>query len=166
MEKAGRSGSVRRTRKAYPDWQANTEPCLESRVLAVNPRTLDILAQSGLTRQVLELGRPIHVAYFHWRGKILPRPDLAKTPAADRLANALHPHADDCDRHGFPPRTAAGNAGRAGRQRPAAQAVGEPSWSFSDQLVPPPRSFGSRAQFARSGTANARGSLESVALGP
>ncbi len=46
------------------------EPSRQSKALAVNPRTLDILEQSGLTRQVLELGAPIRGAHFHRRGRV------------------------------------------------------------------------------------------------
>jgi len=41
------------------------EPAKESRALAVNPRTLEILEPTGLTRQMLELGSPIRGVTFH-----------------------------------------------------------------------------------------------------
>jgi len=47
------------------------EPCQESRALAVNPRTLEILEPTGLTRQMLELGRPIHGVCFHRHDRLL-----------------------------------------------------------------------------------------------
>ncbi|MHC1744835.1 MAG: FAD-dependent oxidoreductase [Syntrophobacteraceae bacterium] len=43
------------------------EPCRESRALAVNPRTLAILAPTGVTRQMLERGLPIVGVRFHRR---------------------------------------------------------------------------------------------------
>jgi 2-polyprenyl-6-methoxyphenol hydroxylase-like FAD-dependent oxidoreductase len=36
-----------------------------SRALAVNPRTLDILQSTGITEQMLSLGKPIHGVHFH-----------------------------------------------------------------------------------------------------
>jgi 2-polyprenyl-6-methoxyphenol hydroxylase-like FAD-dependent oxidoreductase len=47
------------------------EPAQQSKALAVNPRTLEILETTGLTRRMLELGLPIYGAQFHRRGKIM-----------------------------------------------------------------------------------------------
>jgi 2-polyprenyl-6-methoxyphenol hydroxylase-like FAD-dependent oxidoreductase len=41
------------------------EPSRQSRALAVNPRTLDILEPTGVTRRMLELGSRIHGARFY-----------------------------------------------------------------------------------------------------
>jgi 2-polyprenyl-6-methoxyphenol hydroxylase-like FAD-dependent oxidoreductase len=41
------------------------EPSRESKALAVNPRTLEILKPSGVTRRMLELGLPIRGVQFH-----------------------------------------------------------------------------------------------------
>lgn len=40
------------------------EPSKESKALAVNPRTLDILKPTGITQRMLELGKPIRGVYF------------------------------------------------------------------------------------------------------
>ena len=45
------------------------EPSRLSRAVAVNPRTLEILEPTGITRQMLELGLPIHGIRFHWQEK-------------------------------------------------------------------------------------------------
>jgi 2-polyprenyl-6-methoxyphenol hydroxylase-like FAD-dependent oxidoreductase len=47
------------------------EPATESKALAVNPRTLDILEPTGITRQMLELGLPIHGIRFHRRERVM-----------------------------------------------------------------------------------------------
>ena len=47
------------------------EPSRQSKALAVNPRTLDILAPSGLTAKILELGKPVHGELFHRRGEVV-----------------------------------------------------------------------------------------------
>lgn len=47
------------------------EPSPLSKALAVNPRTLDILEPSGLTREILELGKPIRGVRFHRRGRVI-----------------------------------------------------------------------------------------------
>lgn len=44
-------------------------PSSESRALAVNPRTLEILAPTGVTARMLEIGRPMRGARFHRRGR-------------------------------------------------------------------------------------------------
>lgn len=45
---------------------ATSQPEQHSRALAVNPRTLEILDSTGITRQMLSLGKPIHGVQF-WR---------------------------------------------------------------------------------------------------
>ena len=45
------------------------EPSRESKALAVNPRTLEILETMGITRRMLELGSPIYGVRFHRRGR-------------------------------------------------------------------------------------------------
>jgi 2-polyprenyl-6-methoxyphenol hydroxylase-like FAD-dependent oxidoreductase len=47
------------------------EPAQESRALAVNPRTLDLLEPVGLTPRMLELGLPVQGARFYRRGRLL-----------------------------------------------------------------------------------------------
>jgi 2-polyprenyl-6-methoxyphenol hydroxylase-like FAD-dependent oxidoreductase len=47
------------------------EPSQQSKALAVNPRTLDILEPTGLTRRMLELGLPIHGARFYRQERIV-----------------------------------------------------------------------------------------------
>jgi 2-polyprenyl-6-methoxyphenol hydroxylase-like FAD-dependent oxidoreductase len=51
--------------------ETRTEPNLQSRALAVNPRTLEILQPTGITERMLELGLPVRGAQFHRNGKIL-----------------------------------------------------------------------------------------------
>ena len=46
-------------------------PAEQSKALAVNPRTLDILEPTGVTRQMLELGLPILGVHCHRRGRII-----------------------------------------------------------------------------------------------
>ncbi len=46
--------------RVAPVVEMRAEPSTDSRALAVNPRTLDILAPTGVTRRMLELGLPIH----------------------------------------------------------------------------------------------------------
>jgi 2-polyprenyl-6-methoxyphenol hydroxylase-like FAD-dependent oxidoreductase len=41
------------------------EPSKESKALAVNPRTLDLLRPTGVTERMLELGKPIRGVYFY-----------------------------------------------------------------------------------------------------
>ena len=47
------------------------EPSQQSKALAANPRTLDILEPTGLTGQMLELGMPIHGGRFYREGELL-----------------------------------------------------------------------------------------------
>jgi len=47
------------------------EPSQQSKALAVNPRTLDILEPTGLTGQMLELGMPIHGGRFYRQGEFM-----------------------------------------------------------------------------------------------
>jgi 2-polyprenyl-6-methoxyphenol hydroxylase-like FAD-dependent oxidoreductase len=47
------------------------EPCQQSRALAVNPRTLDILEPTGVTSRMLERGSPIHGVRFYRHGRIV-----------------------------------------------------------------------------------------------
>ena len=46
------------------------EPVKQSKALAVNPRTLEILEPTGVTRQMLDLGKPIRGAQFHQDGHV------------------------------------------------------------------------------------------------
>jgi 2-polyprenyl-6-methoxyphenol hydroxylase-like FAD-dependent oxidoreductase len=46
------------------------EPSHQSRALAVNPRTLDILEPTGVTSRMLELGSRIHGVCFYRRGRL------------------------------------------------------------------------------------------------
>src|SRR5436190_21729934 len=45
------------------------KPSQESRALAVNPRTLEILEETGVTEKMLHLGFPIRAARFSQPGK-------------------------------------------------------------------------------------------------
>lgn len=60
------------------------EPSQQSKALAVNPRTLDLLEPTGLTRQMLELGLPIHGVRFY-------RQDESREPLWRVLANRPEP---------------------------------------------------------------------------
>jgi 2-polyprenyl-6-methoxyphenol hydroxylase-like FAD-dependent oxidoreductase len=51
-------------------------PVRESRALAVNPRTLEILEPLGITRQMLELGLPIRGVDFHREQKFFAKLSL------------------------------------------------------------------------------------------
>jgi 2-polyprenyl-6-methoxyphenol hydroxylase-like FAD-dependent oxidoreductase len=53
------------------------EPCQQSRALAVNPRTLDILEPTGVTRRMLERGSRIHGVRFYRHGQIIARLSFA-----------------------------------------------------------------------------------------
>jgi len=50
--------------------EMRAEPSQQSKALAVNPRTLNILEPTGLTRGMLELGLPIHGVRFYRRGRV------------------------------------------------------------------------------------------------
>ncbi len=52
-------------------------PAQQSKALAVNPRTLDLLEPTGVTRQMLELGLPIHEVRFYRRGRVVGGMSLA-----------------------------------------------------------------------------------------
>ena len=45
------------------------KPVKESRALAVNPRTLEILESTGVTEKMLTLGMPIRGVHFSQRGQ-------------------------------------------------------------------------------------------------
>lgn len=47
------------------------QPVQQSKALAVNPRTLDILEPTGITQRMLEIGLPVHGVHFHRRGRII-----------------------------------------------------------------------------------------------
>jgi 2-polyprenyl-6-methoxyphenol hydroxylase-like FAD-dependent oxidoreductase len=51
--------------------EQRTQPSQESRALAVNPRTLDLLEPTGVTRRMLELGLPMHAGRFYRRGRLV-----------------------------------------------------------------------------------------------
>jgi len=55
------------TRRGYPVRVVDPapRPASQSRALAVNPRTLEILESTGIARQMLELGRPISGVRFY-----------------------------------------------------------------------------------------------------
>jgi 2-polyprenyl-6-methoxyphenol hydroxylase-like FAD-dependent oxidoreductase len=53
------------------------EPDLQSRALAVNPRTLDILESTGITRRMLELGLRMHGVRFYRKGRVVAALSLA-----------------------------------------------------------------------------------------
>ena len=47
------------------------EPSQQSRALAVNPRTLDILERTGVTSRMLARGLRIHGVRFYRRGRVI-----------------------------------------------------------------------------------------------
>jgi 2-polyprenyl-6-methoxyphenol hydroxylase-like FAD-dependent oxidoreductase len=47
------------------------EPSQQSKALAVNPRTLDILQPTGITRRMLELGLPVYGVRFYRQGRVV-----------------------------------------------------------------------------------------------
>jgi 2-polyprenyl-6-methoxyphenol hydroxylase-like FAD-dependent oxidoreductase len=53
------------------------EPTTQSKALAVNPRTLSILESTDITRQMLELGSPIHGVQFHRSDRVIGALSLA-----------------------------------------------------------------------------------------
>ncbi len=53
------------------------EPSRQSKALAVNPRTLDILEPTGITQRMLEIGMPVHGVHIHRRGRIIAEITLA-----------------------------------------------------------------------------------------
>jgi 2-polyprenyl-6-methoxyphenol hydroxylase-like FAD-dependent oxidoreductase len=53
------------------------EPCQQSRALAVNPRTLDILEPTGVTSRMLERGSRIHGVRFYRHGRIIAQLSFA-----------------------------------------------------------------------------------------
>jgi 2-polyprenyl-6-methoxyphenol hydroxylase-like FAD-dependent oxidoreductase len=53
------------------------QPAEQSKALAVNPRTLDILEPTGVTRRMLELGLPIDEVHFYRRGRVVGGMSLA-----------------------------------------------------------------------------------------
>jgi 2-polyprenyl-6-methoxyphenol hydroxylase-like FAD-dependent oxidoreductase len=53
------------------------EPTTQSKALAVNPRTLSILELTDITRQMLELGSPIHGVQFHRSDRVIGALSLA-----------------------------------------------------------------------------------------
>jgi 2-polyprenyl-6-methoxyphenol hydroxylase-like FAD-dependent oxidoreductase len=53
------------------------EPSSQSKALAVNPRTLDILAPTGVTQRMLEIGLPVHQLHIYRKGKTLTTRSLA-----------------------------------------------------------------------------------------
>jgi 2-polyprenyl-6-methoxyphenol hydroxylase-like FAD-dependent oxidoreductase len=53
------------------------EPTTHSKALAVNPRTLDLLAPTGVTRRMLEIGLPVRNARLHRRGRVVAALSLA-----------------------------------------------------------------------------------------
>ncbi len=53
------------------------KPVHESKALAVNPRTLEILEDTGVTKQMLEIGLPIRNAVLHRRGREVASISLA-----------------------------------------------------------------------------------------
>jgi 2-polyprenyl-6-methoxyphenol hydroxylase-like FAD-dependent oxidoreductase len=48
-----------------------TEPNVQSRALAVNPRTLDFLEPTGITQKMLAMGKPIRGMQFHRDGRVV-----------------------------------------------------------------------------------------------
>lgn len=57
--------------------EVRDEPSRQSKALAVNPRTLELLQPTGLTRQMLKLGLPIHGIRFYRRGKTVAALSIA-----------------------------------------------------------------------------------------
>ena len=46
-------------------------PALQSKALAVNPRTLDILEPTGITAKMLAMGKPVRGMQFHRGGRVI-----------------------------------------------------------------------------------------------
>ena len=65
------------------------EPSRESKALAVNPRTLDILEPTGVAQQMLEMGMPVHGVHFHRGVKIFASISLEGIPARHNFMLAL-----------------------------------------------------------------------------
>jgi 2-polyprenyl-6-methoxyphenol hydroxylase-like FAD-dependent oxidoreductase len=53
------------------------QPATQSKALAVNPRTLDILEPTGVTGRMLERGLPIREVHFYRRGRVVGGMSLA-----------------------------------------------------------------------------------------
>jgi 2-polyprenyl-6-methoxyphenol hydroxylase-like FAD-dependent oxidoreductase len=53
------------------------EPSKQSKALAINPRTLDILEPTGVTQRMLDLGLPIHGVRIYRGGKVVAGMSLA-----------------------------------------------------------------------------------------
>jgi 2-polyprenyl-6-methoxyphenol hydroxylase-like FAD-dependent oxidoreductase len=51
--------------------ETKTEAAPQSKALAVNPRTLDLLESTGVTARMLELGSPVRGMQFHRDGKVV-----------------------------------------------------------------------------------------------
>ncbi|BBO33278.1 FAD-dependent oxidoreductase [Lacipirellula parvula] len=51
--------------------ETKTEAASQSKALAVNPRTLDLLESTGVTARMLELGSPVRGMQFHRNGKVV-----------------------------------------------------------------------------------------------
>jgi 2-polyprenyl-6-methoxyphenol hydroxylase-like FAD-dependent oxidoreductase len=51
--------------------EMRNEPAQQSRALAVNPRTLDVLEPTGVTNRMLERGSRIHGVRFYRHGRII-----------------------------------------------------------------------------------------------
>lgn len=54
------------------------EPTVHSKALALNPRTLDILEPTGVTKELLELGAPVRGARFTRAGKLVASVSFAR----------------------------------------------------------------------------------------
>jgi len=57
--------------------EMRNEPSQQSKALAVNPRTLEILEPTGVTRRMLELGLPMHGVHLHRKGRVIGAISLA-----------------------------------------------------------------------------------------
>ncbi len=69
--------------------EAERQPPVQSRALAVNPRTMEILDAVGVTEQMLAIGRKIAGGSLWQRGKVVTTLDFAKLEAKHPFMLAL-----------------------------------------------------------------------------
>ena len=79
--------------------EAAEKPVQESRALAVNPRTLEILESTGITEKMLGLGMPIRGVRFSQRGQ-QPREILFKSHVHHKYPFVLGLCAGCCSQSG------------------------------------------------------------------
>lgn len=65
------------------DKNSGPTPISESRALAVNQRTRDLMRESGVTQMMLDAAYPIKGAIFHWNGKEIAHLNISDHPRPD-----------------------------------------------------------------------------------